>query len=503
MIISQTIRNGLCIVNKTGSYFQLISASGIVNVTLNLAGRSVLNSKMWVGMNLDKAMPYDEIVITAEQDGAIEFWAGDVSMQLFAFSNDAARAIKTSTKYIKTTTLLTDANYLRKLLRLRASDEIYVGGFGVSQDGWRLTGNEITEIPIAGSVYAYGKPAVIDLSTSAFVQNDANFWDDYGDASNEHRLVLDNGAVKLQKATYLTINTGDGWTTHQQFIGNSKLVALHYSRKRNEVYLLICNGVDTLWLYKSKDNGLTFELFSRVENTEIAVGSSQWGNKAFFEWEDYLTLNSSTYKRAVVFNMNSGYVKEFDFTSWVYFLSLIYIDNDQYYTVGLNSGAANAANIKLQKWTGTTVDDLYTCGGSPKLNLDESGHFCLRDSLIGNWFLTNDFGQNWYESATQVAQSEPFSLPCYVDNGIWLVCDNQSLVALQINGSSVLQTVIGTDPASGSSVDGFYSGNIQFTNDGTVYRSSGSSAAGKYASIYQLTADNLAPVKVEVMELLA
>ncbi|MCS6102353.1 hypothetical protein, partial [Shewanella baltica] len=162
MIINQTIKNGFTVVNKTGAYFSLISAGGVVNVSLSEKGRTVLDTKMWVGMSIDKAIPFDEITIKGD-DGAVEFWAGDVSMSQARFSMSGASAIRSSVKFIFDNELIVGADLVRTAIRVRSDKEVFIGGAGL-KNGWRVAPNETVEIPLSGVLYAKKQTVYLDYS---------------------------------------------------------------------------------------------------------------------------------------------------------------------------------------------------------------------------------------------------------------------------------------------------------------------------------------------------
>ncbi|MCS6238009.1 hypothetical protein G3495_23430, partial [Shewanella baltica] len=147
MIINQSIRSGFVTVNKTGAYFSLISAVGVVNVRLSEKGRTVLDTKMWVGMSIDKAIPFDEITIKGD-DGAVEFWAGDVSMSHAVFANGAAKAIRTNVKYINGESKIVDSDITRTAVRIRSDKDVFIGGAAFFSGGWRVAANQVEEIPV-------------------------------------------------------------------------------------------------------------------------------------------------------------------------------------------------------------------------------------------------------------------------------------------------------------------------------------------------------------------
>lgn len=176
MIINQTIKNGFTVVNKTGAYFSLISAGGVVNVSLSEKGRTVLDTKMWVGMSIDKAIPFDEITIKGD-DGAVEFWAGDVSMSNSRYSSSAAKAIRTDVKLVSGSKIIAGSDVTRTAVRVRSDKEVFVSGAGFKTGGWRVPAGEVIEIPLAGVVSAYKRDAFIDYSAPSPIEQDDSMYE--------------------------------------------------------------------------------------------------------------------------------------------------------------------------------------------------------------------------------------------------------------------------------------------------------------------------------------
>lgn len=499
MIITQQIINGVCSVTKTGSYFNLISAGGVVRVKLTKNGSTVLDSKMWVGMNLDKAQPFDEVEIYGA-DGPIEFWAGDVSMQMFMSSNAGAKAIRTDKKFITETQLVTSADITRQSVRLRADEEIYVGGAGVTGDGWRLTPGVITEIPLAGSIYAYRMPPIIDIGMSVFLENINNFWSasNGGAPGISKRLVLDSGAVKLQQGDfYLEIDTGSGWIRHPD-LGNVSAsdAQMFFSRNRAEVFYWRTNG-GNLALYRSKDFGRTFKSVLYDAGSPVASGGAMFGVDPAYEQGGWLTITSISNKAAVVINMDSGEFEYVDFSAWDYVYKAIMLENGTLMVSGDNGSGGGIYHYVDNNWVKLKSLD------AARVFFGSSGNIIGR-SNTGRWQLSSDYGQTWFENADIVARQEPQAHCNYLQDGIWLTCNDQEIGALHIQDGAAVYQQIGTDPASGSGVEAFYSGIVQIDYDGKVYRGAGSTSGNYYASIYQLNTDKtLKPVSLEVMELLA
>jgi hypothetical protein len=176
MIINQTITNGFSVINKTGAYFSLISAGGVVRVKLTYQGSTALDTKMWVGMSIDKPIPFDEITIYGD-DGALEFWAGDVSMFNSRYANSAANALRTSVNLVSGSKVIAGADLTRTAVRVRSDKEVFVHGAGLQLGGWRVPANEVVEIPLAGVISAYKRAAFLDYSAPSAVEQDDLFFE--------------------------------------------------------------------------------------------------------------------------------------------------------------------------------------------------------------------------------------------------------------------------------------------------------------------------------------
>ncbi|WP_447077591.1 hypothetical protein [Shewanella algae] len=240
MIITQQIINGVCSVTKTGSYFNLISAGGVVRVKLTKNGSTVLDSKMWVGMNLDKAQPFDEVEIYGA-DGPIEFWAGEISMQHFAFGNNAARAIRSAINLIYGEKQIVGADLTRRAVRVRSNKLIYLGGAGFLSGGWRVNPGETVEIPVAGIVSAYKPPAFIDYTITTGAAEISGMLENNAYTNASVYLSHDN-----QTRIYNTANGGtlryttDGGASWQS--GKTDVYGYEFDKRTGTHYLLQLKG---------------------------------------------------------------------------------------------------------------------------------------------------------------------------------------------------------------------------------------------------------------------
>ncbi|MDR8523841.1 beta propeller repeat protein [Shewanella fidelis] len=175
MIVNTEIKSGFATISRQGKYFSLISASGVLRVVLKLQGSVKLDTKMWVGMNIDAPINFDEIVLYGN-DSPVEFWAGNVSMTSGRYASQAANAINTKTVMVNESTILTANDLTRTGVRVRPSKDIFLGGAGVNGGGWRVKAGETVEVPLAGLLSAFKSPAHIDYSDINDIGQVDNFW---------------------------------------------------------------------------------------------------------------------------------------------------------------------------------------------------------------------------------------------------------------------------------------------------------------------------------------
>ncbi|WP_368880649.1 hypothetical protein [Shewanella algae] len=270
MIITQQIINGVCSVTKTGSYFNLISAGGVVRVKLTKNGSTVLDSKMWVGMNLDKAQPFDEVEIYGA-DGPIEFWAGDVSMTLFRLGSAGAAAVRTSVKYVSGVTQLTGADVGRSELWVRPSIPMSVGGASISGDGWIVQAGEVLKLPLAGTVFGETERAQILLGSGEEAEAQNAYpagTNAVGTLSAVYGELMINFADKSKRVSVgnggVLYCDGATWIEHPDFPNSSNSPTTSSYRgiqhPDGTMFVLRKTVVDnTHYLYESTDGGLSFQ----------------------------------------------------------------------------------------------------------------------------------------------------------------------------------------------------------------------------------------------------
>ncbi|MGI2072637.1 hypothetical protein [Shewanella baltica] len=282
MIINQTIKDGFATINKTGAYFSLITAPAVVRVRLSNRGRVVLDSDMWVGMNIPQALPFDEINIFGV-DGRIEFWAGDVAMnQNGSMSFRGANAVRSSKVDVLGATQLTGSDITRQAVRIRANQDLYIGGAGVNGDGWRIQANVMEELPISGVLYGYKKLPTLDLANAVVAQEYTfpasissliNRNDYHISPDNQTVLILESGGSGYTSAQ---ISTDGGstfappsWVGDAELAGAGYYLIYHYSRQ--ELYLLVAQGSSKggVNIFKSTDEGVTFSYFMSTNALEL------------------------------------------------------------------------------------------------------------------------------------------------------------------------------------------------------------------------------------------
>ncbi|MGI2045747.1 hypothetical protein [Shewanella oncorhynchi] len=261
MIINQTIKNGFTVVNKTGTYFSLISAGGVVNVSLSEKGRTVLDTKMWVGMSIDKAIPFDEITIKGD-DGAVEFWAGDVSMYQARFSATGASAIRTSVRQVNGETTIVGSDITRTAVRIRPDKDIFLGGSAFFTGGWKVLAGQMIEIPLAGTINAYKPKAYLDLSKTENLGVTENYWG--GSNGLGAFYVSEDEQIKIMHVNFnqLTLSTDGGvtWSVIKDLVDSYYIdpnSGIHYCLQsgdtgeiKNVRFSKSKNGIDWIDVYK-------------------------------------------------------------------------------------------------------------------------------------------------------------------------------------------------------------------------------------------------------------
>lgn len=283
MIVNSSVITGFLKVRIEGMYFGLVSCSGIVKVTLWNAGSHVLESKMWVGMNLPQAIPFDEIQIESEIDQPVEFWAGKTPMTQNIGSFKGASAIRTSISSVLGSAAITGSDLTRQSVRVRANKEVFIGGAGVNGTGWRLPADKVEEIPVAGVLYAFKPLPTLDIGQSSFVsQHDEMFpsatmtagkwW-----VSDDGNTRLSWNASPSSGALMIWTEESQAWVKHPHFNGtSSSQFGVIHDIETDTIYAIRSiarnvsggggsNADGEMYLHKSVDNGRTFKSIKSID----------------------------------------------------------------------------------------------------------------------------------------------------------------------------------------------------------------------------------------------
>ncbi|MEL4378671.1 hypothetical protein [Shewanella algae] len=447
MIITQQIINGVCSVTKTGSYFNLISAAGVVRVKLTKNGSTVLDSKMWVGMSLDKAQPFDEVEIYGE-DGQIEFWAGDISMHLFQFSNEAARAIKTKKVILgDTATVLSNPNYLRKKIIVRPSEDILIGG----SDGqaWRAPAGIETELPLAGSIYAYSRPPSITFVNEPQAQELEYFPD--GNISN-FIFKMDSGDFIFAGRGVQQGNKAIGFQEHKDFIGSygksfsSSIKFLGGRTSTGKIYIAeIPNLEGVITIYVSENNGIDFYKLTTLKSAEgdylnvFTKTQKTIGN--------VLTLNYS--EMNYIIDLDSGVSSQFkNDVDGVYFIAESF---DKFYRLSQKQSIEMKLEVSYDSGSNwqTLADGIRDSTNGIRTHMispDGKYAYC-KDSASANGFykFSNDL-------VNFVGLESLQYRPTYFGGGYWLVMSGGVTYLLTVTDGELVKNQISSDFVANESV---------------------------------------------------
>lgn len=264
MIISQDIKSGLVRVKRSGYYFSLISASGVVNVTLRLKGEDVLRTDFWVGMSINDPVEFDEILIQGD-DAPVEFWASQISMSQSRATIKGATALRSTVFNLRggKPYQIVGADVTRASVRIKSDQDILIGGAGLQS--WPIAANVMEDIPAAGLIYGYKQPANINFDGSVITAETAGEWK----SKNGNFWVSDDGNVRLQCSltkTYrqdLTVST-DWFAVDDIDSVSSKTLTVGDD---GAVYVLHYYGAgDYVRIRKTTDGGLTWSLIISEQN---------------------------------------------------------------------------------------------------------------------------------------------------------------------------------------------------------------------------------------------
>ena len=513
MIINQVINNGFCVVTKTGSYFSLVSASGVVRVKLELQGRTVLDTKMWVGMSLDKAMPFDTITIHGE-DSPIEFWAGDVAMSQATAFTSGAKAIKTKQVAVMGAKQLTSSDVTRSSVRIRSNKELFIGGAGVGGNGWRVQANILEDIPVAGVISGFSPLPELNIEGSELVISEAT----QPKHSYEHNLyVSEDEAIRLTWKQSGTSNQvkiwqqDTGWTSHPLFAGLARCQGFNIIHCKTDGYLYAFRMLarksgsggsldkGEILIYRSKDSGLTFSLITNYNWGAQTEGAQV--NNSFIESNIYTKDGVITFSHsgiAIGFNIRSEQVKATAAGSLNGFNShdirrFAWLDNAMTKAVVIHR---TNKKLMLTRDGGQSFTEVSTpeLPANSKFAIAEFGNHAALVSDDGYLYLSDDD----FESFTRVINLYSWQnseLPRHLFNGVWLGFHGKKMrLFYLINGETRVIESTNDYGTISASVAGL------MLNNGKVYRKESNSDK---LDIWQSNlAGDLDPAIVEVMELL-
>lgn len=513
MIINQTINNGFLTVNKTGAYFSLISAGGVVNVRLSEKGRVVLDTKMWVGMSIDKAIPFDEITIQGD-DGAVTFWAGDTSISGQAnVSIKGATAVRTKTVDVLGSKLITLSDLTRQAIRLRTNKEVFLGGSGVDGTGWRLPVGVVEELPIAGSLYAYKKLPELKLQDAKILNEYAK---PQGLESKETKqgtfhvskdgLTILFGSTSNINEFRISNDAGDNWEVPSWVgvIGSQTNSAFYLVRNlaKNEIYL-ISKFTSYIKIFLSKNDGVSFDhLFTAssvdlVGQTLSTVGypyGHMVSGKLFFsvgEWWGLLDLEK---------------LKVISANKWSDFYQNIKkvfpeIQGNQLYNARITSSDGKriigATSSPEKTFASSDGGETWEIVSDKFLTIytDDSGENVCGKSIYGGYYpyFSNDGGLTFkkYSDAGQVSNKQIVNFY----NDIWIEIKSNTLLAFYIVNGEYKHAQAGLDGLMQKS------GYI-FTESANLITGQGSAAGEEMQRVELSVNGDLSPALVEVMELL-
>ncbi|BCV40844.1 hypothetical protein [Shewanella algae] len=505
MIITQQIINGVCSVTKTGSYFNLISAAGVVRVKLTKNGSTVLDSKMWVGMNLDKAQPFDEVEIYGA-DGPIEFWAGDVSMtQNGKTTIVGAAAVRSSVVEVLGKKLLTQADLTRSSIRIRTNKDIFIGGVGVNGVGWRVAANTTEEIPLSGSVYGYRTPPELDLDGTEVGARDAAMWPaqpsyiDFMHVSDDEQVKF---ASSIDK-TFIKVGAAD-WQEHDFFLNEWNITkrSFFYNRAKGIVYCLARFDQYGYNIYKSEDDCQTWQKIGYLNYYELCGSTrTDFQIRNLYMVGNLLSVGASSVWIAYNVETKEAFAANREDNPGQYYFgySLCWLDAGCQTGFEITSGVGNTGKV-FRKTTdgGQNWSDILT--SVEAFNVDTTGQYFWVKKTDNSVYMSDDFGETFKApDASQSKSSTKHAI--YVANGVFATSSAGNLRAYYTVGDKVRGDQFATDAASAA--DG--NNRLCMTNLGALYRGSKDSTfAQTEGNRFQIDIrGDLSPAYVEILELLA
>ncbi|OEG72316.1 hypothetical protein BEL05_04890 [Shewanella colwelliana] len=517
MIYNTVIHNGFARLAAVGKFFGLVSAGGIVEVELLKVGKQVFKSKMWVGMDLNHPIDFDEIVIRGD-NGAIEVWAAQISMSQSRYSNSGAKALRTNKMLVNGSVQLTGADLTRTAVRVRTNKDIYIGGAAVSGLGWRLAAGSVEEFPVAGGLFAFKEPPALSIASSSYVGEFSDFV--VAGAKSEFFYESDDGAVRLSHAfnTFPKISIdGGAWEPHPAFTTLALTSGNSIKSPITDSFFFVrmtgSNGTSSFsycqyTIYESRDGGRTFSQYAFIDaNTKVS--------------QDVINNSTTSLKLTLIGNILSisqsgiciGFnvvTKEWDaigggeiegsVANGSLFNGAAFLSDDFSQIIYLSQWDA-----KLRR-SGDRGNNWQELGGRTfsAVRFDSNLHFmAIKDSSSKRIMLSNDGGLSFVES-TEAAPNGAEDYPSYIGDGLYLKFTAQYLKSLKLNSvTAQVDIEVAADthaPSEASVQDGGF-----ITNSGVVYRFMNvDDATYRRVDKWQLDLKgDLTPAVVEVMELLS
>ncbi|MCS6270892.1 hypothetical protein G3489_14465 [Shewanella baltica] len=492
MIINQSIRSGFVTVNKTGAYFSLISAGGVVNVRLSEKGRTVLDTKMWVGMSIDKAIPFDEITIKGD-DGAVEFWAGDVSMSHAVFANGAAKAIRTNVKYINGESKIVDSDITRTAVRIRSDKDVFIGGAAFFSGGWRVAANQVEEIPVAGILSAYKPAGYLDYSVLDDVGNLDSFWPT--NSGQSECYVSDDEQKRIIKTTetgvgnlLVTVDGGVEWNitlTNVRAYAFDPRTGIHYAYRTSSGnnfahFLKSSDGINWGDLFIGYLTGMGNLTQSTTLNNIHLVGKHF--QYMYFGYIVCCDIETGQVKVKVLNkdsnNMNYG----------------CFIDDDL--KVGFFGGSFDSNTLFKTEDGGITWKDVGIRAKYSSFSAASMGkNLFYIDNTSGKPVLSDDFGETWISSSGG-GWDITKNIPVNLFGNIWVTHEGGLFKLVNIENELVVSVALGTAGINMNSKNIFFN-----PKTGRLYTSAVNNNISK--SIGVSVYGDITYARVEVMELLS
>ncbi len=512
MILNTVIRSGIALVSKTGKYFNLVSAGGVVQVDLLKMKEQVFSSKMWVGMNLDAPIDFDEIVIRGA-DGPIEFWAGNVSMNQSRSTVQGANAIRTNSISVFGKQLLTSNDLTRTAVRLRSDKDVFIGGAAVGGKGWRLKANEIEEYPVAGALYGFRKLPDYNLDETTYVGRDNGLWNAGAYASSLDRFVSEDEKTRLQidqdTGKVYRWSEANGWALDSYF--NNEMVIysgqiregeLIISKDRKEVYVVLgydATPISYLIFYRSTDDGKTFERITTVRWQDLGGGVAGRLNGSDKYRMVGNVITACQYNVLVALNVDTLEAKAWDVArdfDGKAFGKAAWLDEELKTGIfGIYGGVGQDNYIAKTVDGGQTFTKVTTMKSESDFVISEDGLEVISSNKSGGVNYSTDSLET-FEHVSDINYSSGFTRPL---PKFWVSCDGTLLNALYSVAGVAGFKKMNLSP----DMDKKDAQMIALSN-GRLYRGEPLGYSGEgYGAVYQLSVSgDMSPATVEIMELI-